>query len=150
MIALYLIASHMVGDYMFQNRWHAARKFTNRWERALHVAWYGCAFTPVVAFYAPSQLDGIAFVVLLVVLHFITDSRRYLSNLGDVLGWRFRQEFRRPGAKQREWRNQYKGNLPLGTRYDRTPPNPWPGLPLMIDQTYHLVQIAVLAGLFLT
>jgi hypothetical protein len=150
MLALYLLAAHMAGDFLFQNRWHSARKFTNKIERGWHVLWYSVAFIPVAAFYADRVWKGVAFVLLLAAAHFATDTRRYLSTIGDVLGWRMRHEFETEQQRAREWVRSTNGTLPAGTVYDKTPPNPWPAMPLMIDQSWQIVQLAVLAGLFLT
>lgn len=145
MISLYLLASHMVGDFIFQNRWHSERKLDDPLERAWHVLWYTLAFAPVVYITAPPVWKGAAFSGCLFVLHFLTDSRRFHSTLGDVLGWSFRREF----SDQWEWDRGPAGE-PINQRRVALLPNPWPAMPLMIDQTLHVVQIAVLGGLFLT
>lgn len=137
MIALWLLAAHMVGDYLFQNRWHAAAKFTSARERGLHVAWYTLAFVPVAFWYADTW-KATAFLASLAVLHFLTDRRRYVSNVGDVLGHRLRLA-RASGVPLRRV-----------LRDVVTPPNPWETLPLMVDQTLHVLQLAILGSLFLT
>lgn len=76
-------------------------------------------------------------MVLLFALHLFTDSRRFRSTLGDVIAWRYG-----PGRHERsdpegfaDWKLR-----PLG-------PNPWEPLPILIDQTLHVVQLAALGWL---
>lgn len=139
MLGLYLLAAHMVGDFLFQSRWQAAEKLTDRRSRARHVFSYTLAFAPLALLSAPLGRAG-AFLGLLFVLHYATDSRRFRSSVGDVLGWRFglsdRDRFRILGGAAPD----YRGPLE---------PNPWPAMPLMIDQTLHVVQLAALGALFL-
>jgi hypothetical protein len=182
MLPLYLLASHLVGDFVFQTRWQADGKFG--WEpdavalRSAHVVAYGAAFLPIVlwrCFSGPPWWHAPAFFAFLILLHWLTDSRRFQSTVGDYVGWRLRPE--RPtradlaGAWEtvRECEVTYYGvrggdvhdararwdaafgnfNALRAARAAVPPPNPWPTLPLAIDQTLHVVQIAVLAGLFL-
>lgn len=128
MIALYLIAAHFAGDFLLQSRWHAARKLDDVGVRASHVTWYAVAFIPVVAAVAPSNTSAVGFLVWLWVLHFLTDSRRFHSSIGDWLHW----------------------NLDRKTRGLRLAPNPWAPMPILIDQSLHLVQLAILGGVFLS
>lgn len=130
MIALYLLAAHLVGDFLLQTRWQAALKLTSARVRARHVAGYLIPFVVVLALLRPSWGHAVTFVCLLAVLHFLTDSRRFYSTPGEWIVWAVR-------------RYRY-GWLVL-----RLEPNPWPAMPLMIDQSLHLVQIAVLGGLLL-
>lgn len=107
-IGLYLIASHMAGDYLFQSAHMAAHKLHDWKVRLWHVAVYTACFVPaVVAAHSSLWRDG-AFLAALAVAHFATDSKR--------------------------WRTS----------------NPWPAMPILQDQSLHAVQIAVLAGLFLS
>lgn len=135
MIALWLIAAHMAGDYLLQTRWQAARKLDEPWVRLRHVTTYTAAFVPVVLLaHGASWLawGRVVFLVALFVLHFATDSRRFHSTLGDAVVWRL-------GPSQRTER---RAGFPLG-------PSPWTPLPILIDQSLHLVQLAVLGSLFL-
>lgn len=172
MIALYLLASHLVGDFIFQTRWQAVSKFTDRRARLIHCTTYGAAFAPVLAYYGDTRLNGLligpralGFMVGLVVLHFVTDSRRFRSTLGDVVQWKL--DYRRdPRACAETWLEQEirdalargpESSGWIGLARERVleidtswpPPNPWPACPLMIDQTLHIVEIAVLAAVFL-
>lgn len=156
MIALYLLAAHMAGDFVLQTRWQAAGKFG--WTpqamdlRLRHCAVYTLCFLPAVLAAHPSSEWRIdAFVVALFVLHWLTDSRRFNSTLGDVLAWRFSVD-----AETKITAHERPAGLPNATFRHRTgdgltlPPSPWGPLPILIDQTLHLIQIAALAGLLLT
>lgn len=107
MLGLYLIASHMAGDYLFQSAAMAANKLTNPWWRAYHVLVYTLCFVPAVIIADPDTLNASLFGACLAGAHFITDSKR--------------------------WRTS----------------NPWPAMPILQDQSLHIVQIAVFGGLFL-
>lgn len=131
MIVLWLLVAHLVGDYVLQTRWEAVEKFG--WtrlairRRTAHVASYLIPFLPIVFTHQRGVWQGQAFVVGLVVLHWLTDAQRFPSTLGDWLAW----------------------HLGADTRQFNLPPNPWPSIPLVLDQTAHLIQIAVLAQVFL-
>lgn len=131
MVALYLLAAHLVGDFVFQSRWQAVRKFDDRAYRARHVLSYVAAFVPVLLVVRPGWLPAGAFLLALAGLHFATDTRRFTSNVGDLVAWRFLRDEDRAGSAS-------------------LPANPWPTLPLAFDQTLHVVQLAVLGGLFLS
>lgn len=151
-LALALLASHLVGDFVFQTRWQAVGKFG--WTadalalRTAHVFFYGVAFLPVVLWrtlepHGPATFwRPPAFFAALLVLHWLTDSRRFTSTLGDVAGWWFRT----PEERHAEWDGQ-PGYGKVGTTSDTRPPNPWPPIGLAIDQTLHVVQLAALAWL---
>lgn len=79
MLSLALIASHMVGDYIAQTDWQAARKLADWRVRAWHVLLYSMCFLPALARYAPSPAAAAWFLGLNFVAHFITDSRRWAS-----------------------------------------------------------------------
>lgn len=136
MISLWLLAAHLIGDYVLQTRWQANGKFG--WTsaavrlRSTHVLTYMLPFAIVAAAYG--DYDGprdvfswrvTAFMALLMIAHWLTDSRRFTSTLGDVLAWR------------------------SSSKAVKLEPNPWPTIPLALDQTLHVVQIAVLAEAFL-
>lgn len=152
MTALYLLACHMVGDFVFQTRWQAARKFTDFDVRVRHVAAYCVAFAPIIVWriievkpgwWETSKPGG--FLAGLFVLHLLTDSHRFRSTLGDMVGWQFATDHER----EAEWRDQ-----PVYETRGRTsfslPPNPWSPISMMIDQALHIVQLAVLGAVFLT
>lgn len=143
MIALYLIAAHLVGDFLLQSRWQAADNLADPEARTLHVAGYLLPFVPVALLTAPWQ-DAVGFLGLLAVLHFITDSVRLPWTPGDVLEW---QTFSIT-QRQRQWADA-TGRTPIerNWRWERLPPpNPWAPTSIMVDQSLHVVQVAVLAG----
>jgi len=132
-IGLYLLAAHLVGDYLLQTRWQADGKFG--WTdgamrlRARHCAAYCLPFVPIAVWqnwsaWGPFRVAY--FLMLLWALHFFTDAQRFERTPGEWLVWR-RRGTRRP-----------------------LPPNPWPSIGLAIDQSLHVVQIAALAALFLS
>ena len=133
MIALWLIAAHLVGDYLMQTRWQAVEKFG--WTRRAcvfrtrHVAGYLLPFIPI-AFVYGSVLEAVGFLVWLAVLHWFTDAQRIVVTPSEMVWWKIRHRF---GPV-------YGGPLP---------PNPWPSLPLAVDQTLHVLQLAVLGWWFL-
>lgn len=145
MVALYLIAAHLVGDFVLQTRWQAGRKLIDRAARARHVAAYCVPFVPIAVVYAhqapygwsgPRGLYACQFLFGVAFFHYWTDSRRFTSTLGDVLAWRFR-------LARRDHLIRIGGGTKLGA-------NPWAPLPILLDQTLHAVQLAVLGGLFLS
>lgn len=164
MLGLALIASHLVGDFVFQTRWQAAGKLARRDLRAQHVFFYGVAFVPVVVwriFAAHVGLRGSLFFLLLIVLHYATDSRRFRSTLGDWIGWRLMPlEDRADEVATVRVQNVHlpeplvSGPMAVTTRPSleamrraRVPANPWEPIPLLIDQSLHLVQLALLGFL---
>lgn len=159
MIALYLVAAHLFGDFVLQNRWQSAGKLHDARLRMQHVFFYCVPFWPVAAVYGHRPWwHGAAFIVLLYGLHFLTDSYRFHSTLGDVVQWRI-DSYREPLVVKRAWLEYVTGAaesaglraVDVDDSAVRWPtPNPWPAIPLMVDQTLHLCQLAVLAGVFLT
>jgi hypothetical protein len=148
-IALALLASHLVGDFVLQTRWQANGKLTDWRLRTRHVVAYGAPFYVWVPFLDIAAWRVWTFLGLLLVLHFLTDSRRFHSTLGDVYGWR-----QMPKAdRNAEWQeyvivdeDDYANPQPVPDEWlDWPTPNPWLSLPLMIDQTLHVVQLALLA-----
>lgn len=158
-IALYLIAAHLIGDFVLQTRWQAARKLTDYNYRARHVGAYCVPFLPIAAWRVLTGHVGIAdghahaaawalacFLVWLAVLHFFTDSRRFRSTLGDWLVWSVSVWL--PSVRER--------SRPIWTTAERQKPmptlaaNPWAPLPIVLDQALHVAQLAVLGGLFLS
>lgn len=128
MIALYLLAAHLVGDFLFQTRWQAARKLDDAATRLRHVSTYTLAFIPVVLASGADARHAGGFLAWTFVLHFVTDSRRFHSTIGDWVTW----------------------NVERKTRGLRLDPNPWQPLPILIDQSLHVAQLAVLGGLWLS
>lgn len=144
MLPLYLLAAHLVGDFVLQTRWQAVGKFTDSSLRMRHVWTYSIPFWPIaVAYDEGTRWHGLAFIVGLVLLHFLTDSRRFASTLGDVVAWRMMSGNNVAGTLKKPG----EAEQPI---YMRLPPNPWTPIPILIDQSLHVVQLAVLGGLFLT
>jgi hypothetical protein len=135
-IGLYLLAAHLVGDYVLQTRWQAAEKLRDPFFRARHVLAYSLAFVPLAVIYGRSTLDAADFMGLLALAHFATDSVRVPSTLGDVVGW-WGIAVRRKDARG------------VVRQHPLPPPNPWAPVPLLVDQTLHVCQLAVLGGLLL-
>jgi len=79
MIALALLAAHMIGDYIMQTGWMAANKLLNWRARAIHVTAYTAAFIPVVVLTKLNLSMMLLFVALVWITHFITDCRRWAS-----------------------------------------------------------------------
>ena len=171
MIAFYLLAAHLVGDFVVANRWQAAGKLTDRRLRAQHTIGYCLPFVPIAFVYghfhgSPRWEVAIAFLLWLLILHYATDSHRFQSTLGDVVQWTYDRRVA-PDIAVRSWINFLYGDpvdstaIPLTKRLEVAadldarrlrfpPPNPWTPIGLMIDQTLHVCQIALLAGLFLS
>lgn len=141
MLGLYLLAAHMLGDFVLSNRWQAARKLQDgRW-RTYHVAVYCLPFLPILFVYA-APTRALAALVFLFGVHWLTDTRRFRSTLGDVVHWRLMGRERR--ALDVNTRLPNRRGEPTTLR-----PNPWEPIPLMIDQSLHVAQLALLAALFL-
>jgi hypothetical protein len=144
MLPLYLLAAHMVGDFALQNRWQAEQKLDDPRIRSMHVLTYTLAFVPVAAVSGAPWQEVVTFLGLLAGLHFLTDSRRFRVTLGDLAEWRTRTT----PERQREWR-ALTGRTPIDDSeawHRWPPPNPWPATPLALDQTLHVLQVAVLGG----
>jgi hypothetical protein len=124
-IALYLLAAHLVGDFLIQTRWQALGKLEDAALRARHVLAYSLPFIPIVVVEARTGSQALSAFVLLVVLHYVTDSHRFTTTPGEWLVWH------------------------AGLREEPLAPNPWPPLPLLIDQALHVCQLA-LVGYTLT
>lgn len=184
MIALYLLAAHLTGDFVLQTRWQAARKLHDPGVRLGHVVTYTLPFIPIAVVYAKwPTLNGLhweaagTFLGWVILLHYLTDSYRFTSTLGDTVGWWVmrrhdperttrdwvdylygdRELIVMPmigGPKPKvdphllAWRNRQADRLARG-RLPWPPPNPWTTLPILLDQTLHIVQLAALAAIFL-
>lgn len=152
MIALYMLAAHLVGDFVLQNRWQAEGKLG--WEtpavklRAIHVTGYCVPFVPVVVVYSPNARYALAFMLWLWTLHFITDSRRFTSTLGDWIAFQWRWYSAR-GHRAHWMRDRRANGIDMAEHKPSLAPNPWTSVPMMVDQSLHVVQIAVLGALFL-
>ena len=127
MLSLWLLALHMLGDYVLQNDWMAANKFKSAYVRTVHVGCYCAPFAIFAYMVAPltvrhhlvvrsewafswnttSHDNAWLFSGLLFITHWITDCRRWAS-----------------GEK-------------------------WCAKPIMVDQTIHILTLAILAQLFL-
>ncbi len=143
MIVLWLLVAHLVGDYLLQTRWQAVEKFgwTRRamQYRTRHVAAYCVPFIPISIVYGGFHLWIDWFLVDLALWHWLTDAQRFTRTPGEWLVWRVRAP------------RVAVDRIPMtGDPREPLPPNPWPTIGLAIDQTLHLVQIAVLASIFLT
>lgn len=81
-IDLTIIACHMVGEYVTQTDWMAARKLSDWRARLAHVAAYtaGFAFVPWQAHLPLAR--AAAFLLAIGIPHFCVDCRRWAS--GDV------------------------------------------------------------------
>lgn len=196
LLPLYLLAAHMVGDYLLQTRWQAAGKFG--WTdkavalRTRHVAAYCVPFMPIAGVYAHGWLfpfdhdatiivhgKACVFIAALFALHFLTDSRRFLTTPGEWLAWKLRNEtawylIRDPSlyfeplpvAELRRSRVSMTGESKDGpfTKHGTVrevggtdvlihwdlEPSPWAPTPILIDQTLHAFQLALLGALLLT
>lgn len=163
MLALYLLAGHMLGDFVLADRWVSAEKLEDAVVRARHVALYCLPFVPLVVAVEPHSVwRPLAFLACLYVLHFLTDSRRFRATLGDWWRWRSMT-----GAERAdELADERLRHLSAGEYHSAptllrirpsnetarrlpVPPNPWPPIPILIDQTLHLCQLAVLGGVLL-
>lgn len=145
MLSLYLLAAHLTGDFLLQNRWMARRKLNDAWWRTYHVAVYCVPFVPLVVVYAHGWQRSLLFFVLLYWAHWLTDSREFRSTVGDVIHWAFMGSASR-GA---EWERVVKTRPHETVSPSRIPPNLWPLVGVAVDQSLHVIQLAILGGLFL-
>lgn len=144
MVGLYLLAAHLVGDLLLQNRWMARRKLDSwRW-RTYHVTWYCVPFLPIVALYWPGWPRAVGFVAALFAAHWLTDSREFRSTFGDFVHWHL---FAKPAQRKQEWVRTVSNTR--GKTMDSLPPNAWPLVSSAVDQTLHLAELAIIAGLLL-
>lgn len=171
MIGLYLLAAHLVGDFVLQTRWQAAGKLADSSLRMRHVWAYAVPFMPIVAWRTWGDAAwsswhtqrGVVFVSLLVLLHFLTDSRRFRSTLGDVVAWRFGGRASASAERRLALAHVHDPAVGFDAATEQRvtalagapepggfpPPNPWTPIPILIDQTLHMAQLAVLGALFL-
>lgn len=153
MLGLYLLAAHLVGDFVLQTRWPAAGKFAppgvvDSLEpfslRLRHVTTYCLPFIPIAVVYSKPSGWWLVFLAWLFVLHFLTDRQRFTSSPGDWFAWHLLGADPTPPEKR-----GVHAAMGADTKQFDMPPNPWAPLPIVLDQTLHIVQIAVLAALLL-
>lgn len=166
MIGLYLLAAHMVGDFVLQTRWQAVGKYApprmldsveSFSLRTRHCATYCLPFVPIAIIYAPDLRTAAGFISVLYLLHFVTDRQRFTSTLGDWVAWMLREPEPNPAADLRSgtghlWdptEDELRAAMEAPI-YLPLEPNPWPGVPIMVDQALHVCQLALLGGLFLS
>ncbi len=166
MIGLVLLACHLLGDFVLQSRGQAEGKLKQRGLRVGHVLTYLIPFVPV-ALLLGWPWRGLEFLAALGVLHYLTDSRRFLSTVGDWIAWRATppvafstadplvyqdgDRIKVSGQTEegpREWTGRVVGRLEdaLLVKMGLTA-NPWPPAPILIDQALHVAQLAVLGWL---
>jgi hypothetical protein len=80
LLSLWLIALHMLGDYLLQTDWMAANKLKSAWARTVHVFVYTLGFIPLGLVYTTTLPRAAGFVLLVYVTHWITDCRRWASD----------------------------------------------------------------------
>lgn len=78
-IPLLFLAAHMVGDFITQNQWMSDRKLSNWRVRWLHVSIYTLGFVPIPLMVGLPIRQAVAFILLIFITHFLTDSRRWAS-----------------------------------------------------------------------
>lgn len=76
MLALWIIALHMFGDYVVQTHWIAMGKLDSWKVRTVHVALYSAPFA-VLAAYLGGTWQPWAFPLLVAIPHWLTDSVRW-------------------------------------------------------------------------
>jgi hypothetical protein len=162
-VALYLIAAHLVGDFIVQDRWRATLKFTDTSALWVHSFWYTLSVAVAAMLSGTDAWKYAAFVFAVFTSHLVIDSRRYRSTFGDVVQWRLGAR-RDPQDAIAAWGDYLIQQDGLHAEHENTrltgrdsidplrwpPPNPWPPTVIMIDQTLHLTVLAVLGGLLLT
>lgn len=139
-----------------------------------------CFVPVAVVYHRPNLYGGVwpgqcalLFLFGLMLLHERTDSRRFLSTPGDWLTWRFTRRWTIPTTEtpfvevengmvtlisqdetgERRHRGRIVDVWPSGRFVVADmdlQPNPWPPILILIDQALHLLQIAVLAAVFLS
>jgi hypothetical protein len=121
--------------------------------RFRHTLVYALCFVPVTLAQHIGLWDSLAFLFLLFVFHGQTDSWTFRSTLGDWIGWQFLSKQQREIEHRQAFYGPTKIHIQPATIPDHAinslPPNPWTSIPLIMDQTIHFIQIAVLAGFFL-
>lgn len=155
MLPLYLLAAHMSGDFLLQNRFMASAKTDDNGALAGHVLFYCVPFVPIASVYGDHWhlFNGpFVFLLALAAVHFLTDAHRFRSTPGDVLAW-WLMPSGGPGWRESIWQIRVDdpesdvAAMPDTLRWP--PPNEWGPMSLLIDQTLHVLQVAVLAGLLL-
>lgn len=152
MIVLVLIACHMLGDFVLQTRWQASRKLVQASYRLRHVSAYSAVFVPVAVLSVRAGhlpwWHAALFLAGLFVLHYLTDWHRFPSNLGDRLAytgyWYLHWREIVPASPNFTTEQKASGERPPNPPL---PKNPWEPLPILIDQTLHFCQLALLGWL---
>lgn len=78
-ITLWLLAMHMVGDYIAQNHQTSQRKLISVRTRLYHVATYTLCFAAVPLIRGMGWIEALLFLLSIAVPHFVIDSRRWAS-----------------------------------------------------------------------
>lgn len=105
MMALDLLALHMLGDFILQSEWMAQNKLRDSVVRLVHVLCYSVPFA--VWGWGYYGWPGVWFGLAVAMTHFAVDSHRFFAD------------------------------------------HPWPPKSILIDQSLHILSLAVLARLFL-
>lgn len=111
MIGLMMLAAHMAGDFLLQNKWMAENKLKDWAVRWVHCLVYLMCFVPVEAYYKFTHPDlpknhMFGFGFLIYGTHFLIDSYVWASG--------------------KEWEHK----------------------PFIIDQTLHIIVLAVIGGIY--
>lgn len=80
MLSLCLIASHMLGDFVFQTQYQAAHKFTNKKVLLWHCLLYTLAFVPVCILFYRDPLRTGYFLANIFLSHAIIDKQPLVVN----------------------------------------------------------------------
>ncbi len=80
MNSLEIIASHMIGDYVFQTNEEGRFKRINPKLRRKHVAKYVLAFFPLLLLNKVSSKKIVMFTLLNFLIHYAADSYKYSPN----------------------------------------------------------------------
>lgn len=80
MRSIVLIAAHLVGDFILQTDEMATQKLHNPRVRAEHVSWYCLPFLVAGIASRANPVRLAAFLPLLWITHYVTDSKRWLPN----------------------------------------------------------------------
>jgi hypothetical protein len=78
-LALDLIAAHLVGDFLLQTRWMALNKLEHWQPRLVHVLVYSLPFVLVLSVDHVALGRAALFLGLNFAAHFVIDSRRWAS-----------------------------------------------------------------------
>lgn len=79
MLALDLIAAHLIGDFLLQNGYLADHKLADWRVRLLHISLYSLPFVLVMIVHGVALERAALFLGLNFAIHFVIDSRRWVS-----------------------------------------------------------------------